>query len=127
MDDPRDQMKLMATGIITVINMRCTTDTVHESIHLTTRDHASTSLKQVRITPSRRDDTNNLTPKGEQISPLCRDEVRGTRGKLHVGTQQLLEVRRGKCERLQLRDATACLQRRLHVVQVVSTRQSSRR
>lgn len=75
----------------------CTTDTAHESIHLATCDNASTSLEQVHVTPPRRDDTNNLALKGEQISSLGCNEVRDARRKFHIATQQLLEIRRRKC------------------------------
>jgi hypothetical protein len=107
--------------------MRCTTNTVHESFGLTTHGNALTPLEQVHIPPPGRDNTNDLAPEGEQISSLGCDEVRDPRGKFDVATQQLFEVRRRKCERLKLRDATACLQRRLHVGQIISTRPLPRR
>lgn len=107
--------------------MLCTTNTVHKSSGLTTHDNVLTPLEQVHIPPPRRDNTDDLAPEGEQISSLGYDEVRGPRGKFHVATQQLFEVRRRNCERLKLRNATTCLQRRLHVGQAISTRPSPRR
>jgi hypothetical protein len=77
--------------------MRCTIDTAHESIHLATCDNASTSLEQVHVTPPQRDDTNDFTLKGEQISSLGCNEVRDARRKFRVATQQFLEICRGKC------------------------------
>lgn len=94
---------------------------------LTTHDNALAPLEQVHIPPPRGDNTNDLAPEGEQISSLGCDEVRDPRGKFYVATQQLFEARRRKCERLELRDTTTCLQRRLHVGQAISTRPSPRR
>jgi len=69
--------------------------TVHESSSLATHGNASSSLEQVHRPPPRRDDTDDLTPEGEQIAPLGGNEIRGTRGKFCIATQQFFEIIRG--------------------------------
>ena len=57
---------------------------------------------------------------------MGRNEVRGAQRGSHITSQQLFEVRRGQRERLNLRNASTCLQRRLYTDRVVSLRGDSR-